>query len=165
MDKISEEKSKIVVDKIINLLYLKNDGILETLKLQVSYEIAHIEEEEKIENIKTWFDSEINNLLKDITNFQPQSKNDYDSINVLYKKIFSFLLIKTKQNSFDSINEFQKNSNLGNSIEKEIIAALENVLPKSGLRPFASLSNQEKIAQLSELSDIVMGIYFVNKRN
>lgn len=157
MDKISEEKSKNVVEKILNLLYMKSDGILETLKLQVSYEIAHIEEEEKIENIKTWFDSEINSLLKDITNFQPQSKNDYDSINVLYKKIFSFLLIKTKQNSFDSINEFQKNSNLGNSIEKEIIAALENVLPKSGLRPFASLSNQEKIAQLSELSDIVMG--------
>ena len=41
-------------------------------------------------------------------------------------------------------------------------AALESVLPWAGLRPFISLATPEKVAQLCELSNIVIGIWLFN---
>lgn len=122
-----------------------------------------MKEEDKVEQIKSFFDAEINNLIKDITAFQSGSKKDYDSIQI-HKKIFSFLLIKTRQNTLNSLNEFQgdKSSSLGISSEREIYAILDNVLPKSGLPPFVSLSAPDKIAQLNDLCNIVMGIRLLN---
>lgn len=147
----------------MKLLNLKQDGILETIKLQVTYELAHIQEEDKVEQIKSFFDTEINTLIKEITAFQNTSKKDYDSIQI-HKKIFSFLLIKTRQNTLNSLNDFniENYSSLGISSEREIYAILDNVLPKSGLPPFVSLSSQDKIAQLSDLCNIVMGIRLLN---
>jgi hypothetical protein len=128
----------------------------------VTYELAHIKEEDKVEQIKTYFDIETNNLIKEITSFQNTSKKDYDSIQI-HKKIFSFLLIKTRQNTLNSLNDFKsEQNNLGISSEREIYALLDNVLPKSGLPPFVSLSSQDKIAQLNDLSNIVMGIRLLN---
>lgn len=42
-------------------------------------------------------------------------------------------------------------------------AALESVLPRAGLRPFVSLTTPEKVAQLCELSNIVIGIRLFNR--
>lgn len=163
-DRLPESKAQELIVKTMHLLELKEDGILETLKLQVTYELAHVKEEDKVEQIKTFFDSEINNLIKEITSFQNTSKKDYDSIQI-HKKIFSFLLIKTRQNTLNSLNDFTSNltnQTLGISSEREIYAILDNVLPKSGLPPFVSLSSQDKIAQLNDLSNIVMGIRLLN---
>ena len=124
-----------------------------------------MKEEDKVEQIKSFFDSEINNLIKEITSFQSGNKKDFDSIQI-HKKIFSFLLIKTRQNTLNSLNEFHiennNNQTLGISSEREIYAILDNVLPKSGLPPFVSLSSQDKIAQLNDLCNIVMGIRLLN---
>ncbi len=136
---------------------------METLKLQVTYELAHVKEEDKVEQIKSFFDSEINNLIKEITTFQSGNKKDYDSIQI-HKKIFAFLLIKTRQNTLNSLNDFhgENSGSLGVSSEREIYAILDNVLPKSGLPPFVSLSAQDKISQLNDLCNIVMGIRLLN---
>lgn len=136
---------------------------METLKLQVTYELAHVKEEDKVDQIKSFFDSEINNLIKEITSFQSGNKKDYDSIQI-HKKIFAFLLIKTRQNTLNSLNDFQgeNSGSLGVSSEREIYAILDNVLPKSGLPPFVSLSAQDKISQLNDLCNIVMGIRLLN---
>lgn len=50
-----------------------------------------------------------------------------------------------------------------NTIEREVAASLESVLPRSGLRPFISLTAPEKVSQLLELSNIVLGIRLFNK--
>ena len=42
-------------------------------------------------------------------------------------------------------------------------AALESVLPRAGLRPLISLTDSEKVSQLCELSNIVLGIRLFNK--
>lgn len=42
-------------------------------------------------------------------------------------------------------------------------AALESVLPRAGLRPFVSLTTPEKVAQLCELSNIIIGIRLFNR--
>ena len=40
---------------------------------------------------------------------------------------------------------------------------MESVLPRAGLRPFVSLTTPEKVAQLCELSNIVIGIRLFNR--
>lgn len=163
-DTLSATEARKVIEEVISFLELKEDGILETIKLQLTYELAHLLEEEKVEKIKQYFDKEINDLIREIITFQPSSKKDHDSIQI-HKKIFNVLLIKTRQTTLDSLNHFssEDSKNLGIASEKEIYAALDNVLPKSGLSPFVSLSSQDKIAQLTELSNIIMGIRLLNK--
>jgi hypothetical protein len=158
---LNESKAKEVIRKVIEQLSLSGDGILETLKLQVLYELAHINEEDKVEQITKYFETEIHALIKEITSYQNSTKKDYDSIQI-HKKIFSFLLIKTKQNTLNSLNNFNNNNNIGISSERELYAILDNVLPKSGLPPFVTLSSHDKIAQLNDLCNIIMGIRLYN---
>ena len=65
--------TKEVIEKVNALINAKNDGVVETLKLQITYELSHIQEEDKIEKIKQYFDTELNNILKEITQ-TPSSK-------------------------------------------------------------------------------------------
>jgi hypothetical protein len=44
-----------------------------------------------------------------------------------------------------------------------VAAALESVLPRAGLRPFVSLTTPEKVAQLCELSNLIIGIRLFNR--
>jgi len=163
-DRLSREKAEAVIKKIMLLISTKGDGTIETLNLQVTYELAHIEEEDKVEQLKIFFDDEINSLIREITSYQTSNKKDNDSI-IIHKKILNFLLIKTRQITLDSLNSFSTNTekSLGTPSEKEIYAALDNVLPKTGLPPFISLSSQDKISQLNELCNIIMGIRLINR--
>ncbi len=163
-DKLPQDKADTVIKKIRKLIDTKGDGTIETLNLQVTYELAHIEEEDKVEQLKIFFDDEINSLIREITSYQTSNKKDNDSI-IIHKKILNFLLIKTRQITLDSLNSFSTNSekSLGTPSEKEIYAALDNVLPKTGLPPFISLSSQDKISQLNELCNIIMGIRLINR--
>lgn len=49
------------------------------------------------------------------------------------------------------------------SVEKEVAAALESVIPRAALGPFVSLNPSEKVTQLVELSNLVIGIRIFNK--
>jgi hypothetical protein len=48
-------------------------------------------------------------------------------------------------------------------IEKEVAAALESVIPRAALAPFVTLSSSEKLIQLVELSNLVIGIRLFNQ--
>ena len=160
-EKLSKEKAQEVIKKVQDILNAQGDGIAETLKLQITYELSHIQEEDKIEKIKMYFDTELNNILREITS-TPSSKKDTETFQI-HKKIFNYLLIKTKQNTLNSLNEINDDNpktknNLGINAEREIYSYLDNIFPKSGLSPFLTLSIQDKISQLNELSNTVMGI-------
>ena len=163
-EKLTRDKAEAVIRKIMKEINAKGDGTIETLNLQVTYELAHIEEEDKVEQLKVFFDDEINSLIREITSYQTSNKKDNDSI-IIHKKILNFLLIKTRQITLDSLNSFSTtgDKSLGTPSEKEIYAALDNVLPKTGLPPFISLSSQDKISQLNELCNIIMGIRLINR--
>ncbi len=161
---LSKENIEDIITNIKGILNAKGDGIAETLKLQITYELSHVQEEDKIEKIKKYFDNEMNNILKEITS-TPASKKESETFQI-HKKIFNYLLIKTKQNTLNSINDdsltSSEKTNLGINAEREIYLNLENIFPKSGLTPFLTLSIQDKISQLNELSNIVMGIRLLN---
>ena len=161
---LTQENIKEIMTNIKEILNAKGDGIAETLKLQITYELSHVQEEDKIEKIKKYFDNEMNNILKEITS-TPASKKESETFQI-HKKIFNYLLIKTKQNTLNSINDdtltSSEKTNLGINAEREIYLNLDNIFPKSGLTPFLTLSIQDKISQLNELSNTVMGIRLLN---
>ena len=162
--KVNPYKLNEIITNIKTILNAKGDGIAETLKLQITYELSHVQEEDKIEKIKKYFDNEMNNILKEITSI-PASKKESETFQI-HKKIFNYLLIKTKQNTLNSINDDSltnnEKTNLGLNAEREIYLNLDNIFPKSGLTPFLTLSIQDKISQLNELSNTVMGIRLLN---
>ena len=161
---ITEDEAQALIAKILVLLKNKSDAELEILMLQVKFELSFVEEENKAKSFKLFFQNEVESLLTDIKKFVPNSKKDYDTINV-YKKIFNFLLIKTRENTQESFEVLSEQDNIMNNsiIEKEIYSAFDNVLPKSGLPPFIALSPNDKVSQLNELSNIVFGIRLLNK--
>jgi hypothetical protein len=65
---------------------------------------------------------------------------------LLYKKIFNYLLYKNKQQIIGNYSNIQLTTTVSNTIEREVAAALESVLPRAGLRPFVSLTTPEKVA-------------------
>ena len=48
-------------------------------------------------------------------------------------------------------------------MEKEVAAALESVIPRAALSPFMMLNNTQKVTQLTELNNLVLGIRLFNK--
>ena len=163
-EQLTQENIRDIIKNIKDILNAKGDGIAETLKLQITYELSHVQEEDKIEKIKKYFDNEMNIILKEITS-TPASKKESETFQI-HKKIFNYLLIKTKQNTLNSINDntltSSEKTNLGINAEREIYLNLDNIFPKSGLTPFLTLSIQDKISQLNELSNTVMGIRLLN---
>ena len=161
---LTRENVEDIKNNVFEILNAKGDGIAETLKLQITYELSHVQEEDKIEKIKKYFDNEMNNILKEITS-TPASKKESETFQI-HKKIFNYLLIKTKQNTLNSINDdsltSNEKTNLGINAEREIYLNLDNIFPKSGLTPFLTLSIQDKVSQLNELSNTVMGIRLLN---
>ena len=76
----------------------------------------------------------------------------------MYKKIYNFLLFKNK-----AVTEKSKLEEFQGKIEKEAAAALESVIPRAALAPFVTLSSSEKLVQLVELSNLVIGIRLFNQ--
>jgi len=102
-------------------------------------------------------------LIDEIVSFEPRSGNDFEGITLLYRKIFNYLRYKNQQHIIGNYSSVQLTPAISNTIEREVAAALESVLPRAGLRPFVSLTTPEKVAQLCELSNIVIGIRLFNR--
>ena len=136
---------------------------LNTIKLQIGYDSAYVRQEVQRQQNITSLSHESNRLIDEIVSFEPRSGNDFEGITLLYKKIFNYLLYKNKQHIIGNYSSIQLTSAVSNTIEREVAAALESVLPRAGLRPFVSLTTPEKVAQLCELSNIVIGIRLFNR--
>lgn len=91
-----------------------------------------------------------------------KSAKDFEGLTLLYKKIFAFLLHKNKEIT-TMANEEHSIPTASFNIEKEVAAALESVIPRAALGPFVSLNPSEKVTQLVELANLVIGIRLFNK--
>jgi hypothetical protein len=67
--------------------------------------------------------------------FEPRSGNDFEGITMLYKKIFNYLLYKNKQHIIGNFSSITLTPTISNTIEREVAAALESVLPRAGKFP------------------------------
>lgn len=111
---------------------------------------------------------ETGKLTDEVVSLEIKSAKDFEGLTALFKKIFNFLLFKNKEltaadgSSANTRNE-SDNSSTQFNIEKEVAAGLESVIPRAALGPFVSLNPSEKVTQLVELSNLVIGIRLFNK--
>lgn len=98
-------------------------------------------------------------LINQILDVKSAGANNYDVLSLLYHRIYSFLVYKNKQ-----LSVLVKGDPKYDSIQREVNTALESVIPRNALSPFIMLTNPEKATQLSELSNLVLGIRLFNKK-
>jgi hypothetical protein len=179
----TEQEATSLVNLAVEKLLRENDPSMETLRMQIAYDASYIQQEYLQQHYSSVQTQETNNLIDDIINCDTRSGNDFEGITQLYKKIFSFLMFRNKQinqtyahaiirpgggmNSLSALNNAVMYPNIQpqviSSMEREVAAALESVLPRPGLRPFIAMSSAEKVSQLIELSNIIIGIRLFNK--
>jgi len=149
---ITSTKRQQLVDLVMKKLNVKYSASLETLKLQIGYDTSFVQHEYERQTQTSQMTHESNRLIDEVLTCETRGANDFEGITLLYKKIFHFLLHKSKT----------KNASTS-AIEREVAAALESVLPRAGLRPFVALTTPEKVSQLCELANIVQGIRLFNQ--
>jgi len=125
---------------------------LETIKMQVAFDTAYVQNEEKIEKAKTIKDTQLKEMQRAIIEVRPKSGSDFESLSALYRQMFTYLL------------KFADAETAGDrNVEREIAAALESVFPRIGLKSFISLPSDQKRDQLNEMANIVQGIRLFNR--
>lgn len=179
----SDSEAKKLVELAVVRLAHSNTPSMETLKMQIAYDSSFVQQETFQQHFQSVQSQETNSYIDEIVNCETRSGNDFEGITLLYKRIFSFLLFRNKLVGLNFANIIIKPgggltnlatisnavinpnipSNILSTMEREVAAALESVLPRPGLRPFVAMSTPEKVSQLMELSNIVIGIRLYNK--
>ena len=109
-------------------------------------------EGEAVEEARAEREREEAGLIGEISEMRLKPGNDIEALTTLYRKIFNFLVVRA-------------GLELGadRPAEREIAAALESVFPRIGLKAFTALPHDDKVAQLHELANIVLGIRLFNR--
>ena len=125
---------------------------LETVKMQVALDAARLQEGEALEQARAERERKEGGLVAGISETRLKPGNDVEALTALYRKIFNFLVVRAGLEP-----------GTDRPAEREIAAALESVFPRIGLKAFTALPNEDKVAQLHELSNIVLGIRLFNR--
>ncbi|KDO22924.1 hypothetical protein SPRG_11768 [Saprolegnia parasitica CBS 223.65] len=136
----------------VDMLLRKDSPSLETIKMQLDFDLCYVKHEEDVEKAAAMKEKKIANLHKSIVALQPSGTSDFEALTTLYRQIFTMLMVHADA---DKAND--------RTIEREVAAALESVFPRIGLKSFVSMSPDDKKFQLKELANIVGGIRLFNK--
>jgi len=143
-----QELIRLSTEKLLE----KNSPSAETVKMQVGFDVARVQETEELERARSKREQREAVLVNEISNAKLKVGNDTEALTSLYRKIFNFLVVRAGIES-----------GADRPAEREIAAALESVFPRIGLKAFTALSHDDKAAQLMELSNIVLGIRLFNR--
>jgi len=125
---------------------------LETVKMQVALDAARLQEGELLEQQEQERERRESGLIAEVSDMRLKPGNDVEALTSLYRKIFNYLVVRAGLEP-----------GADRPAEREIAAALESVFPRIGLKAFTALPNDDKVAQLHELSNIVLGIRLFNR--
>eukprot|EP00002_Diphylleia_rotans_P017628 TRINITY_DN3422_c0_g1_i1.p1 TRINITY_DN3422_c0_g1~~TRINITY_DN3422_c0_g1_i1.p1 ORF type:complete len:541 (+),score=117.14 TRINITY_DN3422_c0_g1_i1:684-2306(+) len=117
-----------------------------TIKMQVAHGSAYLSEADQQQVDRERKAKQIHTLLREIMDSKVKTSE------ALYRKIVSFMLITSELGSATDID-----------VVREAAAALESVFPQSDLPTFVEMTTKEKEQQLTELTNIVVGIRLFNK--
>lgn len=141
-----------VVLQSIERLLERDNPTLETLKMQVYYDLAYLSDDTESHKKSRTRNKLIAANKMSITEVIMDDANNFEVLTLLYRRIFRYLL------------DFAPNSSSNDkAVEREVAASLESVFPRIGLKAFVQLSKEEKSGQLTELAKIVLGIRIFNK--
>ena len=125
---------------------------LETVKMQVALDASRLQEGEALEEARAEREGKEAGLIMEVSEVRLKPGNDVEALTALYRKIFNFLVVRAGLEP-----------GTDRPAEREIAAALESVFPRIGLKAFTALPNDDKVAQLHELANIVLGIRLFNR--
>ncbi|XP_014316875.1 cilia- and flagella-associated protein 206 [Myotis lucifugus] len=145
---MKSDVEKLVKVCVNRLLDDKNPS-LDTIKMQVYFDMNYTNREEFIEEHHRIVESKLAFIIKEITDNRACSREELES---LYRKIVSYVLLRSGVGSPTDLKTV-----------REATAALQSVFPQAELGTFLSLSKKEKEHQLKELSMIVTGIRLFNR--
>lgn len=149
---LSPEKIEEVILQSIERLLERDSPSLETMKMQVAFDSAYLADDNEAQKTLRVRNKMVTAHKNSIVEAVMKDANDFESLTLLYRRIFRFLLdFAPNAKSHDRL------------VEREVAAALESVFPRIGLKAFIQLPHEEKSDQLMELARIVLGIRLFNR--
>ncbi|XP_037700513.1 cilia- and flagella-associated protein 206 isoform X2 [Choloepus didactylus] len=145
---IKSDVQKLVKLCVTRLLDSKNPS-LDTIKMQVYFDMNYTSREEFIGEHHRVLESRLGSVSREITDNRACAREELES---LYRKIVSYVLLRSGLGSPTDIK-----------IVREATAALQSVFPQAELGTFLTLSKKDKERQLKELTMIVTGIRLFNR--
>ncbi|XP_070843425.1 cilia- and flagella-associated protein 206 [Chaetodon trifascialis] len=136
---------ELCLDKLME----KCSPSLDTIKMQVYFEMNYTSRREFLEEIHRVLESKLSPVSRLITDSRVKTREELDA---LYHKIISYILLRSGMGSSTDVNTVQ-----------ETAAALQSVFPQTELGAFMVLLKRDKQQQLSELTMVVTGIQLFNK--
>jgi len=149
---LKEEDVAALVAVCVERLCARDSPSLQTVRLQVRYEEEHLRQDEKSGRSRRKREDKLAHIFNEIQSVHVKSESDFESLTVLYRRIFSYVMVCTGADDGDD-----------KSAERENAAALESVFPRVALSSFVELSVDDKLMQLRELSNIIFGIRVFNR--
>ncbi|XP_014636588.1 PREDICTED: UPF0704 protein C6orf165 homolog isoform X2 [Ceratotherium simum simum] len=145
---IKSDVQKLVKLCVTRLLDSKNPS-LDTIKMQVYFDMNYTSREEFLEEHHRVLESRLGSVSREITDNRACAREELES---LYRKIVSYVLLRSGLGSPTDIK-----------VVREATAALQSVFPQAELGTFLTLSKKDKERQLKELTMIVTGIRLFNR--
>lgn len=138
-----------LITNCVRLLTDKKSCSLETVKMQVFFDMNYTNREEMLEEHSIVTHRRLSPMCREICDSKARTRNDYDS---LYRKIVAYVILSSGLGSPTDI-----------VVVRETTAALQSVYPQTELANFVALQTLDKQTQLEELCQIVTGIRLFNK--
>ncbi|XP_022407974.1 cilia- and flagella-associated protein 206 [Delphinapterus leucas] len=145
---VKGDVQKLVKLCVTRLLDSKNPS-LDTIKMQVYFDMNYTSREEFLEEHHRVLESRLSSVSREITDSRACVREELES---LYRKIVSYVLLCSGLGSPTDIK-----------IVREATAALQSVFPQAELGTFLTLSKKDRERQLKELTMIVTGIRLFNR--
>ncbi|XP_039075384.1 cilia- and flagella-associated protein 206 isoform X2 [Hyaena hyaena] len=145
---MKSDVQKLVKLCVSRLLDSKNPS-LDTIKMQVYFDMNYTSREEFLEEHHRILESRLGSVVREITDSRACTREELGS---LYRKVVSYVLLRSGLGSPTDIK-----------VVREATAALQSIFPQAELGTFLTLSKKDKERQLKELTMIVTGIRLFNR--
>ncbi|XP_059211697.1 cilia- and flagella-associated protein 206 isoform X1 [Centropristis striata] len=140
-----QKLQELCLDKLME----KCSPSLDTMKMQVYFDMNYTSRREFLEEIHRVIESRLSPVSREITDSRVKTREELDD---LYRKIITYIQLSSGIDSPTDVNTLQ-----------EATAALQSVFPQTELGAFMVLLKRDKEQQLKELAMIVTGIRLFNK--
>ncbi|XP_023144521.2 cilia- and flagella-associated protein 206 isoform X2 [Amphiprion ocellaris] len=140
-----QKLEELCLDKLME----KCSPSLDTIKMQVYFDMNYTSRRELLEEIQRVMESRLIPVSREITDSRVKTREECDA---LYRKIVSYILQRSAMGSPTD-----------NKAMQEATAALQSVFPQTEVGTFMVLLKKDKEQQLVELTMLVTGILLFNK--
>ncbi|XP_008275457.1 cilia- and flagella-associated protein 206 [Stegastes partitus] len=146
---LTKQDVKKIEELCLDKLMEKCSPSLDTIKMQVYFDMNYTSRREFLEQIQRVMESRLTSMSREITDSRVKTREELDT---LYRKIVTYILLRS------AIGAPTDTKTL-----REATAALQSIFPQTELGTFMVLLKKDKEQQLVELTMLVTGILLFNK--